>query len=321
MNRPLLSIVVPVYKVERFLEKCVQSILSQTVADFELILVDDGSPDSCPEMCDRFAHHDSRIRVIHQQNKGLSGARNAGIDIATGTYIGFVDSDDYIAPDMYEKLLDAIRREEAQIAICNFQLVDEQGGHLDTTIDRLDPGTYTGMEILHKVAEPNATPYQVAWNKLYRRDIFRTLRYDLGKLNEDTRLFSPLFYGVERVVCIEDALYFYVSNSASIMRRKARLQNLDSAEAFYCCFAFCGEKGIDDLLAPLEKRVFAKLVGVYYQLSKEDRKSPRMPESLRMHREVLKTLKKKGQLQNAALARSLLFHLCPSLYKLRLEKQ
>lgn len=321
MQQPLLSIVVPVYKVERFLEKCVESILAQTLTDFELILVDDGSPDSCPEMCDRFAGQDSRIRVIHQQNKGLSGARNAGIDIATGTYIGFADSDDYIAPDMYEKLLDAIRREQAQIAVCNFQLVDEHGNFLDTTQDRLVPGTYTGMEILHKVADKNATPYQVAWNKLYSREIFRTLRYDLGKLNEDTRLFAPLFYSVQRVVCIEEAMYFYVSNSASIMRRKTTLRNLDSAEAFYCCFAFCEEKGILDLLAPLEKRIFAKLVGVYYQLSGADRKSPRMREFLRLHRDVLKKLKEKGLLQSAVLIRSLLFHLCPGLYKLRVENQ
>ena len=320
MKQPELSIVVPVYKVERFLEKCVNSILNQTFQDFELILVDDGSPDSCPEICDRLARQDNRIRVIHQENRGLSGARNAGIDIAAGRYIGFVDSDDYIAPDMYEKLLNAIHREQAQIAICNFQSVDENGAYLDGTQDLLEPGTYTGLEILQKVADRNATPYQVAWNKVYHRDVFRTLRYDLGKLNEDTRLFAPLFYSVQRVVCIEDALYFYVNNSESIMRRKATLRNLDSAEAFYCCFTFCEDMGIWNLLAPLEKRIFAKLSGVYYQLSPEERKNSRMAEFLRLHLNVLKTLRENGLLHKTVLARSLLFHYFPGLYRFRIGK-
>lgn len=316
-KKPLISIIVPVYKVERFLEKCVSSILAQTLTDFELILVDDGSPDSCPQLCDQLAERDDRIIVIHQTNKGLSGARNAGLDIARGSYVGFVDSDDYIAPDMYEKLLTAIEREDAQIAISSFCVVDTGGTPLDSSSGWLAPGVMTGDQVIHMIPEKNANPYLVAWNKLYRREIFETLRYETGKVNEDTRIFNALFYGLRRVACIEDALYYYVSSDNSITRGKASLRHLDNAEAFYECFVFYEQKGIIDLLAPVEKRIFAKLTGVYYRLDAADRRSERMKELLRFHKDALRILARYKQLRPAVLARSLAFHWLPGLYGLR----
>ena len=122
---PKISIIVPVYNVEKYLEKCVRSILAQTFTDFELILVDDGSPDSSGAMCDQFAEQDQRVKVIHKENGGLSDARNAGIEIATGEYLGFVDSDDYIADDMYELLYTNIVKEDADLSICGIYDVYE----------------------------------------------------------------------------------------------------------------------------------------------------------------------------------------------------
>ncbi|HEL7541574.1 TPA: glycosyltransferase, partial [Enterococcus faecalis] len=122
---PKISIIVPVYNVEKYLEKCVRSILAQTFTDFELILVDDGSPDSSGAMCDQFAEQDERVKVIHKENGGLSDARNAGIEIATGEYLGFVDSDDYIADDMYELLYTNIVKEDADLSICGIYDVYE----------------------------------------------------------------------------------------------------------------------------------------------------------------------------------------------------
>ena len=122
---PKISIIVPVYNVEKYLEKCVRSILAQTFTDFELILVDDGSPDSSGAMCDQFAEQDQRVKVIHKENGGLSDARNAGIEIATGEYLGFVDSDDYIADDMYELLYTNIVK-DADLSICGIYDVYEE---------------------------------------------------------------------------------------------------------------------------------------------------------------------------------------------------
>ena len=124
-KQPEISIIVPVYKTERFLSACISSILAQTFTDFELILVDDGSPDSCPALCDAAAAKDSRIRVIHQKNRGLSGARNAGLDAAEGEWIAFVDSDDTITPDFCAKLYHAAQEAGAQMAVCNYRQVDE----------------------------------------------------------------------------------------------------------------------------------------------------------------------------------------------------
>ena len=115
----LISVIIPIYNVEAYLDECVQSILSQTHKQLEIILVDDGSPDGCPAMCDAWAEKDSRIRVIHKENGGLSDARNVGIDAATGDYIAFVDSDDWIVPEMYEKMLAALKKENADICACN----------------------------------------------------------------------------------------------------------------------------------------------------------------------------------------------------------
>ena len=120
MKNPLISVVVPIYKVEEYLQRCVDSIINQTYKNLEIILVDDGSPDSCPKMCDNFAKQDKRIKVIHKINAGVSEARNTGLEYATGDYVGFIDSDDYIHPTMYEKLLNGIKKENSDICMCRF---------------------------------------------------------------------------------------------------------------------------------------------------------------------------------------------------------
>lgn len=131
-TKPQISVIVPVYKVEPYLQKCIDSILAQTFRDIEVILVDDGSPDNCPAICDAAAEKDERVRVIHQKNGGLSAARNAGLDIARGEWIGFVDSDDYIAPEMYQTLYNTAIKNDAQLALCSYAYVDIQGGYCAT---------------------------------------------------------------------------------------------------------------------------------------------------------------------------------------------
>ena len=123
----LISVIIPIYNVEAYLDECIASVIAQTYSNLEIILVDDGSPDNCPQMCDEWAAKDSRIRVIHKENGGLSDARNAGIDIATGEYIAFVDSDDWIVPEMYEKMLAALKTENAATCAWNMRLENRNG--------------------------------------------------------------------------------------------------------------------------------------------------------------------------------------------------
>ena len=232
-KQPEISIIVPVYKTERFLSACISSILAQTFTDFELILVDDGSPDSCPALCDAAAARDSRIRVIHQKNRGLSGARNAGLDAAEGEWIAFVDSDDTIMPDFCAKLYHAAQETGAQMAVCNYRQVDEA----------LTPIREQYLHVRREVLTPEQAlehstllPYMVVWNKLYHRSIFAQLRFAEGKLNEDTLLIAYAYEKADRIANIPDALYLYRKVAGSIVNSKVTLRNLDRVEANYTVF-------------------------------------------------------------------------------------
>ena len=126
-DRPEISVIVPIYRVERFLPRCIDSILKKTFRNIEVILVDDGSDDGCPAICDAAAEKDARVRVIHQKNQGLSAARNAGIDAVQGSYIAFADSDDYMEPSMLEMMLEQMKKDGSELAVCNYRYVDENG--------------------------------------------------------------------------------------------------------------------------------------------------------------------------------------------------
>lgn len=174
-EQPLISVIVPVYGVERSLDKCVESIVGQTYRNLDIILVDDGSPDLCPELCDRWLSKDSRIRVIHQRNAGISAARNAGIDAARGEYLGFVDSDDHISPDMYETLLRNLLREQADVSIIGTSLVGED----DRAYVPCTTQCYLRMDSAQAFKYVNIPGYfhVAAWDKLYRRELFDDIRF------------------------------------------------------------------------------------------------------------------------------------------------
>lgn len=171
-NSCTISIVVPIYKVERYLEKCVDSIIDQDYRNLEIILVDDGSPDRCPQICDEYAQKDSRVKVIHKENGGLSDARNAGIKVATGEYIAFVDSDDYLTESHISTLLYTMKKYDADISACNYIKVYEDAG-----IQKVEPKTdkdlvMTNIEAMKDLFTlPNSSGV-VTWNKLYRTSLF-----------------------------------------------------------------------------------------------------------------------------------------------------
>ena len=170
-NLPLLTIIIPVYNTEKYLERCVESVRNQTYDNLEIILIDDGSTDASGGICDRLAEEDGRIVVLHKKNGGQSSARNMGLDIATGELIGFVDSDDYIVPDMYETLYNLMNEYEAEISCCNFE---KRGlkGHEEYNSDVLDEvSVFSREESLKTLLECKRIAY-VVWNKLYKRKTF-----------------------------------------------------------------------------------------------------------------------------------------------------
>ena len=182
MSLELISVIIPIYKVEEYLDHCIKSIVEQTYRKLEIILVDDGSPDKCPLKCDEWAERDGLIRVIHKKNGGLSDARNVGMSIATGSYISFIDSDDWISPDFYEKLYRSITESNAQIAASG--IVWAYNDHLQYDDFIYDRHIFSAEDALKTLIQGRGF-YAVAWNKLYKKSLFDGIEFPIGKLHED----------------------------------------------------------------------------------------------------------------------------------------
>lgn len=246
MKNDKISVIVPVYKVEQYLERCVKSIQNQTYKNLEIILVDDGSPDSCGEICDRFAKEDKRIHVIHKPNGGLSDARNAGIEVSTGKYVAFVDSDDWLDADMLEILYQACVQYDADIAECSYRnlysdcVVEET----ECTAKIVEGDAVFALEGMldWKYFKPNA------WNKLYKRHVIGDVRYPKGKIHEDEFTTYKFFYNARKLVYVDISKYNYDRRRTdSITGEKFREANLDSCWAFRERMDFFREHGIDSL--------------------------------------------------------------------------
>ena len=226
MSEALISVIVPVYKVEKYLDRCVSSIVNQTYKNLEIILVDDGSPDSCPEMCEDWAKKDGRIRVVHKENGGLSDARNAGLAVAKGEYISFIDSDDWISEDFYRVLYDTIARTGAELAECDFvttagdEPADRGSGkvHTKNTLEAMESHLKDGMF------------RQVVWNKLYKRSVI-TAEFDKGKYHEDVFWTYKIIASCKTLAHVERDMYFYFQREDSIMGAGYSVKRLDAVEA------------------------------------------------------------------------------------------
>ena len=227
-----VSIIVPVYQVEKYIRQCVDSILAQTFTDFELILVDDGSKDKSGEICDEYAGMDERVKVIHKENGGLSDARNRGMDHAAGKYFMFVDSDDYIAPTMVERLYTRIICENADIAACNFLFTFDNAREKNFSTE-IKEEVLNGSDIFYyRKNERNYGIWTVAWNKLYKRETFGNVRFRFGKYHEDEFWANDIYQMDIKVVTIPECLYYYRQRDNSIMGKKSIARDFDIIEAF-----------------------------------------------------------------------------------------
>ena len=226
-----VSIIVPVYKVEQYLDRCVKSLINQTYTDIEIILVDDGSPDACPKMCDDWAKKDARIRVEHKQNGGLSDARNAGIDVATGEYLTFIDSDDYVKQTYTEYLMSLFSHSKcAKVTACNHYIVrgDKQSKNAEFEgVAVFDRKTAFENVLYHDRVDVSACM------KLYHRSVFETLRYPVGKQYEDTYLFGEILNMTDEFVYGGTPQYYYIQRDESIVNgafKPYRLEYIEAAE-------------------------------------------------------------------------------------------
>lgn len=220
MIKPLISVIIPIYKVEEYLKECLDSVLIQTFQNLEIILVNDGSPDKCGMICDEYASQDIRIKVIHQEHKGLSDARNAGLDIAIGEFISFIDSDDYIHPEFLEILLKGIQENDVDISVCEYTREDFFFGK--------DSWKLMNFKEFY-IDFPTRFTRIVSWNKLYKKSVWENLRYPSGRIQEDEFIHHILYY--ERVIAYtSNKLYYHRQRPGSITFSKTIKNWLDQLE-------------------------------------------------------------------------------------------
>lgn len=323
MTTPLISVIVPVYRVEEYLERCVKSILSQTYKNLEVILVDDGSPDQCPAICDACAEKDARVKVIHQENKGLSGARNAGIDAASGEYLAFVDSDDYVSPHFIEELYQLLQDTGCAIGQCRFSYVKGDG-----LVEESDSAfcIYRGESLMEQLYGPEekATCFVVAWNKLYRAELFKEtgIRYPEGRIHEDEATTYRLFHEAKKLAFLDRALYgYYTENGGSITSvfSAKRLQWLTAHEER---IAFFKKNGYEKLLPAAYRKLCDACITFYFRCTEQVKDAEELKKELRKR---LETYRANGAAWIAALPLKTrmgyeLFSMSPGLYAKMLQK-
>ena len=238
---PLISVIVPVYKVEKYIHKCVDSILAQTISDFELLLVDDGSPDNCGKICDEYAKKDSRVIVIHKENGGLSDARNVAINLAKGEYLTFIDSDDYVAENHLETMYSALIKTESDIALANITSFNDEGYDESLYKPTTEIKTLINKDIFTTINRPNACA------KLYKKTIYSDIRFPVGRLYEDVFIWHELLAKANRVVLTGTNTYYYLLRTNSIMHQKYKLQSTDIIDALELRLNKLEELGLQDL--------------------------------------------------------------------------
>lgn len=264
MEEKLVSVIVAVYNIEEYLPRCVDSILAQTYGNLEIILVDDGSKDGSGSICDAYAAKDRRVRAIHKKNGGLSDARNAGMDAASGDYIGFVDGDDWIEPDMYRAMYCACEKEKAQVAACRYKQITKSGVIDGSAGNSVSLSRDEALEI-YVCGDDRYLIYNSVWSKLFARDLVEDMRFPVGKNSEDIMFTTRAFCRMERLAYLDEAYYNYVlDREGSIMNEKAGERRLKDEIPFWQeQIAYFREAGMPELSDKAAYHFYRRLLFYY----------------------------------------------------------
>ena len=318
MGANLISVVIPVYRVVQYLRRCVDSVLAQTYTQIEVILVDDGSPDGCPAICDAYAREDGRVRVIHQKNAGLSGARNRGIEAAEGEWLAFVDSDDYLAPEFLERLYRACVDTDSEMSVCRWEYVKGE-----QPIPECGSGavrTYSGREMLANLYRPDGAYFVVAWNKLYRRELFQDIRYPLGRIHEDEATTYRVYARVNRAAYVDSSLYGYFVTPTSITRG-FNPKRMDWVYAVAERMDFFEKRGYRELMEPGLRAFADGSIDIYFGLRDHLPGSEKQQQEIRAFvRQGLKRVHPYGRFPLRTEIGYRLFLACPLIYRKLLNR-
>lgn len=318
---PLISVIVPIYNVEKYLKRCVDSILSQTYKNLEILLIDDGSPDACGMICDQYAKKDFRIKVIHKKNGGLSDARNAGLEMASGDYITCIDSDDWISNYYVSNLYKAIVKDDADVSISGFVCAyEDKMEQLNKvlTVDTLE--TYkclSSHDCIERMLYQNEVEVS-AWGKLYKKHIIQDLRYPVGKLYEDIPVTYECMKQSKKVAVVNNIDYFYFQRKNSIQNEKFSLRKLDGIK--HCREMMENVKqDYPDLGVAAESRYFSTVCNILFQIKEHEFTKERdllWNEILKYRKHVLIDKKARKKNRMAALISYMGFYVTTHLYHL-----
>lgn len=270
MNK--ISVIIPIYNVEQFLPLCLESVINQTYQNLEIILVNDGSTDSCPQICNDYASRDSLIKVVHQKNGGLSAARNAGLQIATGEFISFVDSDDLLSLDFYHILLNTLLENDADIVECEFQkFVNENQIICSKKESENLMHVFEGEKIIEALFK--GPLHVMVWNKIYKLKLVRGMLFPLNRISEDVFWTYKVYGEATKTVKIDKELYFYRHRENSIMATKYSIKRLDSLDAYEEKIDYLKEK-FPNLVEDVRKAYCFLLIDNYIQLKRNHEIDP-----------------------------------------------
>ena len=265
MQKDKISIVIPVYNVEKYLQRCLDSVLKQTYTDIEIILVDDGSTDGCGMICDEYKKKDKRIKVIHKENKGLSDARNVGIDQITGEYLVFIDSDDFVSRYYIENLWRALKQSNAEMAISGFiNYYEGDNIPLEKIVEENQIKKMTTQECLKKMFYQDEIDMS-AWGKLYKSEMFCDIKYPVGKLNEDILVTYRLVEKSRSIAFIDNIDYMYFQRRDSIQNSTFNLKKMDAIEQMKILRAYI-KKNYPQLANAIDCKYFSTLCNVLFQI-------------------------------------------------------
>lgn len=259
-----VTVIVPVYNVEEYLKECMQSILEQTYQNLEIILVDDGSTDSSGKICDEYQNKDSRIKVIHQENQGLSAARNTALKLATGDMIQFVDSDDFIAKNMIEDLVKIMKQNNADIIISSHYIYQD-GKPLESEYSNQIQVYDTNQAIAQMVLDKKIRFY--AWDKFYKRELWKDLEFPVGRIFEDIATIPKAFIQAKKVLFYDHPFYYYRKREGSITMKRSKEQKLEYLKSVLDINHFLREKtnGIDDYL---DYNLIYTMINIFHAVGK-----------------------------------------------------
>lgn len=305
-----VSVIIPIYKVERFIDECLKSVVAQTHSNLEIILVDDGSPDNCPKICDDWKKQDDRIQVIHKENGGLSSARNAGLNIATGDYIIYVDSDDWISKDMIETMLEYCVSKQVDMAMCGITRVYENG---DMQVDEYEEFTVAREELLKNFLYHRKNLCSSVWNKIYKRDIVKELRFPDG-LNSEDYCYNSVAYSETNALYVNTKpLYFYRIREDSICTAPVNEHSFDKIKVAQIVGDYLEKRGYENKIAIEHFKMQAHHDVLYSMYFKHANKELKLKYKKELRKYILHVLKD-GENSITTKIKFLVFSIFPALY-------